>query len=371
MRCDWLIVGAGLYGCVFAQQMRERGMSCLVIDRRGHLAGNAHGEWVRGICVHRYGPHIFHTSDEDVFAYITRFGHFNEYQHTVEAVNGERRFSLPFGIRTFRALWGVENEAQARAKLAEQTAPYRKSAPRNLEEQALAMVGPDVYEALIRGYTEKQWGRPCRELPAFIIRRIPLRFSEEESYFSDKYQGIPVEGYDALCQRMLEGCEVRLNTDYAELIRSQPDIAANILYTGTIDGFFGCQLGALEYRTVRFEDEWLPVSDAQGRAVVNYTSASVPWTRVIEHKHFLNTPTQETLLTREYPEEWRPGRDPYYPVNDEKNQALLARYQELARALPNVHFGGRLGSYRYLDMDQTIRAALHDARAWQPGGERG
>ncbi len=363
MRYDWLIVGAGLYGCVFAREMADAGMRCLVIDRRPHLAGNAHEEDVAGIRVHRYGPHIFHTSDREVWQYVSRFVHFNEYVHMPVAVNGAETYNLPFNMNTFRQLWGVRTPGQAKAIIDQQAEPYRHASPDNLEQQALALVGEDVYEKLIRHYTEKQWGRPCRELPAFIIRRLPIRFTYDNRYFDDHWQGIPVEGYDVLAQKLLEGCDVRLSTAYANLLAAEPGIAENTLYTGAIDEFFGYRLGPLQYRTVHFEDEVLACDNWQGCAVVNDTSAEVAHTRCIEHKHFLEGQTAgTTVITREYPREWEIGLEPYYPVNDAGNQALYARYAGLAAGRPDVRFGGRLGSYRYYDMDKTIRAALDAAR---------
>lgn len=362
VRYDWLIVGAGLYGCVFAREMTDAGFKCLVIDRRGHIAGNAHEEEIAGVRVHRYGPHIFHTSDDEVWQYVNRFVRFNQYVHTPVAVNGEETYNLPFNMNTFKQLWGVRTPAQAKAVLNEQTRGYQAEEARNLEEQALALVGRDVYEKLVRGYTEKQWGRACSELPAFIIRRLPLRFTYDNRYFSDPYQGIPVEGYDALAQKLLEGCDVLLNTDYAALMAQEPEIAEHVMYTGAIDEYFSFCLGAMQYRTVSFRDEVLDCSNYQGSAVVNYTGRDVPYTRCIEHKHFTAGKQAQTVITYEYPDEWRPGMEPYYPINDEQNQALYGQYAALAGKHPKVRFGGRLGSYRYYDMDQVIRAALDAAR---------
>ncbi len=360
---DWLIVGAGLYGCVFAHEMAEAGKKCLVIDRRAHLAGNAHETDIEGIRVHCYGPHIFHTDDAEVWQYVSRFVRFNDYVHMPVAVNGAETYNLPFNMNTFRQLWGVRTPEQARRIIDEQAAPYRDQPADDLEKQALALVGTDVYERLIRHYTEKQWGRPCRELPAFIIRRLPMRFTYDNRYFSDPYQGIPVEGYDVLCERLLEKCDVRLATDYVDLVAKQRDIAAHTLYTGAIDAFFAYCLGPLEYRTVHFENEVIQSDNWQGCAVVNDTSAEVPYTRCIEHKHFQAGQAQGvTVITREYPQEWTMGLEPYYPVNDAANQALYARYEALAKTRPDVRFGGRLGSYRYYDMDKTIRAALDAAK---------
>lgn len=369
MQFDYLIVGAGLYGCVFAREMTDAGKKCLVIDRRPHIAGNAHCEEIEGICVHRYGPHIFHTADEEVWQYVNRFASFNSFVNTPMAVNGEEMFHLPFNMNTFSKLWGVKTPREARVKIAEQTAPYQALEPRNLEEQALKLAGNDIYETLIRDFTVKQWGRPCRELPAFIIRRLPLRYTWNNNYFDPPHQGVPLEGYDALARRLLEGSEVRLGVTYRELIAREPDVAAFTVYTGSIDEYFDYCFGRLQYRSVRFEDEVIePCPDGQpanwqGVAVVNYTGPEVPFTRIIEHKHFLYGQQEKTVISREYPCEQQEGMEPSYPVNDERNQALYQRYADLAAGRSNLLFGGRLGSYRYLDMDQTIRAALDAARA--------
>jgi UDP-galactopyranose mutase len=352
---DYLIVGAGLFGAVFAHEAAEAGKRCLVIDRRGHVAGNAHMELVEGIPVHRYGAHIFHTSDREVWDYVNRFASFNRFVNSPIAIYGEELYNLPFNMNTFSRLWGVRTPAQARSKLEEQRSEYAQLEPRNLEEQALKLVGRDIYEKLVKGYTEKQWGRACTELPPFLIRRLPLRFTYDNNYFSDLWQGIPEEGYDALAGRLLEGCEVRLNTAYTPELGTS---AEKTLYTGPIDAFFAYQLGRLEYRSLRFETEVLDTDNYQGNAVVNYTSRAVPYTRVIEHKHFSFGTQPKTVITREYPQPWSPEEEPYYPVNDERNGALYALYRALAAERPEVIFGGRLGLYRYMDMDQTVRAAL-------------
>ena len=357
---DFLIVGAGLYGAVMAHELTARGKQCLVIDRRGHIAGNVYTQNVDGIHVHKYGAHIFHTSDKEVWDYVNRFADFNNYINSPLAVYGEELYNLPFNMNTFSKMWGVKTPAEAKAKIAEQVAELGITAPRNLEEQALSLVGRDVYTKLVKGYTEKQWGRDCRDLPAFIIKRLPCRFTYNNNYFNDRYQGIPIGGYTAMVEKMLEGVEVRLNTDYAELIEEDPDVAAKIIYTGCIDEFFHYCYGPLHYRSVRFETERLDMEDYQGNAVVNYTDRKVPYTRIIEHKHFEFGTQPTTVISREYSAEWKPGMEPYYPVNDEANTALYARYKDLARQLPAVHFGGRLGQYRYYDMDKVIRAALDD-----------
>ena len=359
---DYLIVGAGLYGAVFARELTRRGKTCLVIDRRDHIAGNIYTETVSGIQVHKYGAHIFHTSDREVWDYVNQFAEFNNFINAPMAVYGEELYNLPFNMNTFSKMWGIRTPAEAKAKIAEQVAELNITEPKNLEEQALSLVGTDVYTKLVKGYTEKQWGRDCKDLPAFIIRRLPCRFTYNNNYFNDRWQGIPIGGYTAMVEKMLSGVEVRLNTDFAQLIRKEPDIAKTILYTGCIDEYFGYCLGHLNYRSVRFETEELPTDNYQGNAVVNYTAREIPYTRIIEHKHFEFGTQPTTVISREYPAEWQPGMEPYYPVNDEQNSALYERYQELARKEKNVLFGGRLGHYRYYDMDKVIRAALDDLK---------
>lgn len=358
---DYLIVGAGLFGSVFTQRMSEMGRKCLVIDRRSHTGGNIHCQEIEGIQVHQYGAHIFHTSDEEVWAYVNRFVRFNHYINSPIAVYKDELYNLPFNMNTFARLWNIRTPAQAQEKIQEQTAGLNFGEPRNLEEQALKMVGRDVYEKLVKGYTEKQWGRDCKDLPAFIIRRLPLRFTYDNNYFSDSYQGIPIGGYNTLTEQLLKGSEVMLNTDYSLFIQENPNIAEKTVYTGMIDEFFQFQLGILEYRTVTFETETLDCPNWQGNAVVNYTGHEVPYTRIIEHKHFAFGQQPKTVISREYPAEWKRGMEPYYPVNDEQNQALYCAYQKLAKTRPDVIFGGRLGQYRYYDMDKVIRAALDAA----------
>ena len=361
MKYDYLIVGAGLFGCVFAREMTDAGKKCLVIDRRDHIGGNVYCADIEGVCVHRYGAHIFHTADEEVWQYAQRFVTFNNYVNSPMARIGDEIYNMPFNMNTFSRLWGVKTPAEAMAKIAEQTAPYRDIEPANLEEQALKLVGRDIYEKLVKSYTEKQWGRKCTELPAFIIRRLPLRFTYDNNYFTHPHQGIPVEGYNTLVEKLLAGSEVKTGVEYREYIAENPDIAEKTVYTGAIDEFFDYQLGHLQYRTVRFEDEVIDTPNWQGVAVVNYTGDTEAFTRIIEHKHFTFMQGQnpdKTVISREYPTEWTPGMEPYYPVNDERNSALFAKYQELAKSRPDVIFGGRLGNYRYYDMDQVIRAAL-------------
>ena len=358
MKYDYLIVGAGLFGAVFAHEATKRGKKCLVIDRRDHIAGNAYTESIEGINVHKYGAHIFHTSNKEVWDYVNRFADFNNYINAPVAVYKDELYNLPFNMNTFSKMWGVKTPAEAKAAIAEQVAKENISEPANLEEQALKLVGRDIYEKLVKGYTEKQWGRSCTELPAFIIRRLPCRFIYDNNYFNDRYQGIPVGGYTQIAEKMLEGVEVRLGVDYFDFIKENPDIADKTLYTGMIDEFFGYKLGVLQYRSVRFETEVLDTDNYQGNAVVNYTEREVPFTRIIEHKHFEFGQQEKTVISREYSSEWKPGVDPYYPINDEKNGALYAEYKKLAETVPNVIFGGRLGEYKYYDMDKVIASAL-------------
>mgnify|MGYP000960284290 FL=1 len=359
-RYDYLIVGAGLYGAVFARELTRRGKSCLVIDRRNHIAGNIYTEKMAGINVHKYGAHIFHTSDREVWEYVNQFAEFNNYVNSPLAVYRDELYNLPFNMNTFSKMWGIRTPKEARQMIERQVAALGITEPQNLEEQALSLVGTDVYTKLIKGYTEKQWGRDCRELPAFIIRRLPCRFTYDNNYFNDRWQGIPIGGYTQMVEKMLEGADVLLQTDYFDLIREQPEIARTTVYTGCIDEFFGYRLGALKYRSVRFETEELPEENYQGNAVVNYTDREVPYTRVIEHKHFEFGKQPTTVISREYSAEWKPGLEPYYPVNDAENSALYAQYQQLAAQQENVIFGGRLGQYRYYDMDKVIRAAMDE-----------
>ena len=362
-RYDYLIVGAGLYGAVFARELTRRGKSCLVIDRRNHIAGNIYTEKMAGINVHKYGAHIFHTSDREVWEYVNQFAEFNNYVNSPLAVYRDELYNLPFNMNTFSKMWGIRTPKEARQMIERQVAELGITEPQNLEEQALSLVGTDVYTKLIKGYTEKQWGRECRELPAFIIRRLPCRFTYDNNYFNDRWQGIPIGGYTQMVEKMLEGADVLLQTDYFDLIREQPEIAHTVVYTGCIDEFFGYRLGALKYRSVRFETEELPEENYQGNAVVNYTDREVPYTRVIEHKHFEFGKQPTTVISREYSAEWKPGLEPYYPVNDAENSALYAQYQQLAAQQENVIFGGRLGQYRYYDMDKVIRAAMDEVDA--------
>ena len=361
MKYDYLIVGAGLYGAVFAHEAKKAGKTCLVIDKRGHIAGNIYCEDMDGIHVHKYGAHIFHTSNKKVWEYVNQFAEFNHYVNSPVAVYKDELYNLPFNMNTFSKMWGVKTPEEAQAKIEEQRAELNITEPKNLEEQALSLAGRDVYEKLIKGYTEKQWGRPWTELPAFIIKRLPFRFMYDNNYFNDRYQGIPVGGYTPVVEKMLDGIPVKLNTDYFTFIKENPEIADKTLFTGMIDEFYGYKLGALEYRTVRFETEKLDMENYQGNAVVNYTDREVPYTRIIEHKHFEFGKQPATVISREYSSEWKPGIEPYYPINDEKNNELFARYRALAEQEEKVIFGGRLGNYRYYDMDKVIEAALEMA----------
>ncbi len=374
MNYDYLIVGAGLYGSVFAHEMYKKGRRVRLIDRRQHVAGNIYTEEVEGIQVHRYGAHIFHTSDKTIWDYVNQFAEFNHYINSPVARYKEELYNLPFNMNTFSKMWGVVTPAQAKEKIAEQIADLHIAEPKNLEEQALSLVGRDVYDKLVKGYTEKQWGRDCTELPAFIIKRLPLRFTYDNNYFNDRYQGIPVGGYTIMVEKMLQGIEVTTGVSYREFVTEEErdgriclkDRDGNtydkVLYTGMIDEFFDFSLGHLEYRSLRFETEYLGDCDNyQGNAVVNYTEREIPYTRVIEHKHFEFGTQPGTVITREYPAVWKEGEEPYYPINDEKNESLMEKYAELAKAKPYVMFGGRLGQYRYYDMDKVIAQALEAA----------
>lgn len=373
MKYDYLIVGAGLFGATFAHEVNAAGKKCLCIDRRAHLGGNVYTQEEHGIQVHKYGAHIFHTSDRKVWDYVNRFAEFNHYVNSPVAVYGEELYNLPFNMNTFSKMWGIREPGRAREIIEEQKREALallgggNREPRNLEEQALCLVGRDVYEKLVKGYTEKQWGRSCTELPAFIIRRLPVRFTYDNNYFTDRYQGIPIGGYTQIAEKLLEGVEVRLGVDFRDLDGS--DSFDRILYTGMIDEYFDHCLGELQYRSLRFEEEVLEGCDNyQGNAVVNYTEREVPYTRIIEHKHFEFGTQPDTVITREYPAAWKRGDEPYYPINDEQNGSLYEKYAELAAKEKNVLFGGRLGQYRYYDMDKVIAEALamaeREKRSW-------
>lgn len=355
---DYLIVGSGLFGATFAYLSKRSGKRCLVIDKRSHLGGNVYCDNIEGINVHRYGAHIFHTSNKQVWDFVNSIVEFNRYTNSPVANYKGKLYNLPFNMNTFSKMWGVFTPAEARAKIDEQIAALNIGEPKNLEEQGLKLVGRDVFEKLIKGYTEKQWGKSCKDLPAFIIRRLPLRFTYDNNYFNDKYQGIAEGGYTKLAEKLLEGTEVKLNCNYFQFIAQNPDIAGKVLYTGMIDEYYGYRFGELEYRSLRFDTEKLNEENHQGNAVINYTERKVPYTRIIEHKHFERAQSPVTYITREYPVKWKRGDEPYYPVNDEKNNALYAKYKELADGEKNVIFGGRLGQYKYYDMDKVIAAAL-------------
>ena len=364
---DYLVVGAGLYGAVFAQQALAKGKKVLVIDKRPHIAGNVYTEDVEGIHVHKYGAHIFHTNNKKVWDYITKFAEFNRFTNSPVANYKGELYSLPFNMYTFNKMWGVVTPEEAAAKIEEQKKEITGE-PKNLEEQAISLVGRDIYEKLVKGYTEKQWGRDCKELPAFIIKRLPVRLTFDNNYFNALYQGIPIGGYTKMVENLLDGIEVRLNTDYLEHKAELDALADKVVYTGPIDAYFGFKLGTLEYRSVRFENETLDIPNFQGNAAVNYTDRETPWTRIIEHKWFEFGKDEEgndlpkTIISREYSSEWKAGDEPYYPVNDEKNGQLYAKYKELADKETGVIFGGRLGEYKYYDMDKVIIAALDSVK---------
>lgn len=363
---DFLIVGAGLFGSIFAHEANKAGKRVLVIDKRSHIAGNIYTENMDGIQVHKYGAHIFHTNNKKVWDYVNQFAEFNRYTNSPVAVYKDELYNLPFNMNTFSRMWGVKTPEEAKNKIDEQVKEAGIKEPQNLEEQAISMVGKDIYEKLIEGYTGKQWGRPCRELPSFIIKRLPVRFTYDNNYFNDRYQGIPTGGYTQIIERMLEGVEVKLNTDFFEQKEELMKQAEKVVFTGMIDEYFDYCYGELEYRSLRFETEKLDVDNYQGNAVVNYTEYDVPYTRIIEHKHFeflcqgeKSGSVQGTVITREYPSDWQKGDEPYYPMNDNRNNKLYAKYKKLAEQEANVIFGGRLGMYKYYDMHNVVEEALN------------
>ncbi len=364
---DYVIVGAGLYGAVFAHEAASKGKTVLVLEKRSHIGGNVYTEKVEGISVHKYGAHIFHTNNKEVWDYVNQFATFNRYTNSPVANYKGDLYSLPFNMYTFNKMWGVVTPEQAEAKIAEQKQEIQGE-PKNLEEQAIALVGRDIYEKLVKGYTEKQWGRDCRELPSFIIKRLPVRYTFDNNYFNALYQGIPVGGYTKLVENLLEGIEGRLETDYLAEKETYDAMAEQVIYTGPVDAYFGYSLGTLEYRSVRFEQEIMDIPNYQGNAVVNYTDRETPWTRIIEHKWFEfgkdenGKELPKTVISREYSSEWKPGDEPYYPVNDEKNNGLYEQYKQMADREEKVCFGGRLGEYKYYDMDAVILSALTRAR---------
>ncbi len=374
MHYDYLVVGAGLFGAVFAHEMKRKNKTAVVIDKREHIAGNIYTEKIHDISVHRYGAHIFHTSDKQVWDYVNQFAEFNQYINSPIARYKDELYNLPFNMNTFSKMWGIVTPKEAKEKIAQQIAQLSIKEPQNLEEQALSLVGPDVYEKLVKGYTEKQWGRDCKELPAFIIKRLPLRFVYDNNYFNDRYQGIPIGGYTQIVEKMLESIEVKCKVSYQDFVTEKEtsdgvtieDINGNtygkVVYTGMPDEYFDFCLGHLEYRSLRFETELLEDCDNyQGNAVVNYTEREIPYTRIIEHKHFEFGTQKDTVITREYPAEWKPGEEPYYPVNNARNNELFEKYQELMKEKKHILFGGRLGQYKYFDMDKVIAAALSAA----------
>lgn len=362
---DYLIVGAGLFGAVFAERAHAKGKKCLVIDRRNHIGGNVYTENIEGINVHKYGAHIFHTSNKEVWDYMNSFAEFNRYTNSPIAIYKDEIYNLPFNMNTFAELWGVKTPAQAREMIEKQKAEAAISSdrePQNMTEQAISLVGKDIYDKLVRGYTAKQWGRPAEELPPFIIKRLPVRFTYDNNYFNDKYQGIPIGGYTAIIEKMLEGAEVRLGEDFFAKKDEYLALADKIIFTGMIDEYFDYCYGELEYRSLRFEEKVLDEDNFQGNAVVNYTEYEIPYTRIIEHKHFEFGTQEKTVISYEYPATWKKGDEPYYPMNDDKNNELFAKYQELAKHEENVIFGGRLGEYKYYDMHQVVARALEVAK---------
>lgn len=368
MRYDYLIVGSGLFGAVFAHEARAKGKTVLVVEKRSHIGGNVYTQKVEGIDVHVYGAHIFHTNNTEVWNYVNQFVQFNRFTNSPVANYKGELYSLPFNMYTFNKMWGVVTPEEAAAKIEQQRFAVGITEPKNLEEQAISLVGTDIYEKLIKGYTQKQWGRPCTELPSFIIKRLPVRLTFDNNYFNALYQGIPIGGYTKLVENLLEGIEVRLGTDYLEHKDELDALADKVVYTGPIDAYFGYRLGALEYRSVRFETELLDIPNFQGNAAINYTDAETPYTRIIEHKWFTfgkderGNDLPKTIISREYSSEWKPGDDPYYPVNDSRNSDLYIQYRELAYGEEKTLFGGRLGEYRYYDMDAVIASALEMCR---------
>ena len=358
MEYDYIIVGAGLFGAVFAHEMTKNGKKCLIIEKRNHIGGNVYTENQENINVHKYGAHIFHTNNREVWEYINQFADFNRYTNSPVANYKGELYNLPFNMNTFYQMWGVKTPEEAKAKIEQQKAESKIENPENLEEQAISLIGRDIYEKLVKGYTEKQWGKKCEELPAFIIKRLPVRFTFDNNYFNDLYQGIPIGGYTKIIEKMLDGIEVKLNTDFFDDKDKWTNMADKIIFTGMIDQYYDYCFGELEYRGLNFEFETLDVENYQGNAVINYTDAETPFTRIIEHKHFENSESPKTIITKEYPKTWTKGEEAYYPMNDDKNSKLFEKYQELAAKEGNVIFGGRLGMYQYYDMWQVIDEAL-------------
>lgn len=359
MMYNYLIVGAGLFGSVFAYEASKRGKTCLVIDKRNHIGGNIYTEEIEGIQVHKYGAHIFHTSNKKVWDYVNQFAEFNRYTNSPVAYYKGEIYNMPFNMNTFNKMWGVATPGEAKAKIEEQIKESGIVNPQNLEEQAISLVGKDIYEKLVKGYTQKQWGKLCTELPSFIIKRLPVRFTYDNNYFNDLYQGIPIGGYTQMIEKMLKGSEIRLNTDYFANRKELDELAEKTIFTGMIDEFYGQCYGALEYRSLHFETQLLDEENYQGNAVVNYTEYDIPYTRIIEHKHFEYGSQDKTVITKEYPKQWEAGSEPYYPINDDKNGKLFEKYKEKAEKEKNIIFGGRLAEYRYYDMHNVIEQALH------------
>ena len=364
MKYDYLIVGAGLFAAIFAYGANKRNKKCLLIDKRPHIAGNIYTENIEGINVHKYGAHIFHTSNKEVWEYINNFAEFNNYINSPVARYKDELYNMPFNMNTFNKLWGVKTPKEAKEKIEEEKRKSKVDEPKNLEEQAINLVGKTIYEKLVKGYTEKQWGKRATELPSFIIKRLPVRFVYDNNYFNDRYQGIPIGGYTKIIEKMLEGIEVKLNTDFFEDRENLENIAEKIIFTGPIDKYYDYKFGELEYRSLRFESEILNEQNHQGNAVVNYTEYEIPYTRIIEHKHFeFDTESPKTVVTKEYPDTWNKEKEAYYPINDEKNNSLYAKYASLAKENKKVIFGGRLGAYKYYDMDKVIQEALNLVKA--------
>ncbi|MCD8370905.1 MAG: UDP-galactopyranose mutase [Clostridiales bacterium] len=361
MKYDYVLVGSGLYAGVWAHEARKAGKTCLVVEKRDQIGGNVYCEDVEGIHVHKYGAHIFHTSDREVWNYVNELAEFNRYTNSPVANYKGEMYNMPFNMNTFSKMWGIRTPAEAKAIIEEQRAAITGE-PRNLEEQAIRLVGTDIYQKLVKGYTEKQWGRDCKDLPAFIIRRLPVRFTYDNNYFNDLYQGIPIGGYNVIVDRLFEGCEIETGVDYLEKKDVYDSLGERVIYTGMIDAYYGNRFGRLEYRTVRFETELLDMENYQGNAVINYTDRETPYTRIIEHKHFEFGTQPKTVISKEYPSEWKEGMEAYYPVNDAKNQAVYQKYAQLAAAEKHVIFGGRLAEYKYYDMDKVIRSALDRIR---------
>lgn len=359
---DYVLIGGGLFSGVLACLARQKGKSCLVVEKRNHLGGNIYCEEIEDIHVHKYGAHIFHTSNKKVWEFVNSLAEFNRYTNSPVANYKGEMYNLPFNMNTFSKMWGVCTPAQAKKKIEEQRSGIAGE-PKNLEEQAISLVGTDIYEKLIKGYTEKQWGRDCKELPSFIIKRLPVRYTYDNNYFNDLYQGIPVGGYNVMVDKLFDGCDVELNTDFLKNREHYMGMGETLVYTGTIDAYFDYQFGKLEYRSLKFQTEVLDEENYQGVAVVNYTDRETPYTRIIEHKHFEFGTQQKTVITKEYSADWQEGMEPYYPVNDERNQELYLKYAELAAKEPNVIFGGRLGEYKYYDMDKVIESAFGTAES--------